>query len=61
MNPKNHINMYELKTEVLEICEAFKLGSYIGFKTVSSNVDGYIKSEFKTSKGTYTHFYKVKN
>lgn len=53
--------MYELKTEILEICEAFKLGSYIGFKTVSSNVDGYIKTEFKTSTGTYNHYYKVKN
>ena len=54
--------MYELKTELLEICDAFNLGTFRSSKTIEKSFLGlYIKTEFKTDKGTYTHFFKIKN
>lgn len=52
--------MYEIKTELLEICEAFNLGSFISSLSHSEEVNGYIMTEFKTSTGNYKHYYKVK-
>lgn len=52
--------MYEIKTELLQICEAFNLGSFIGSLSYSEDTNGYIKTEFKTSTGIYTHFFRVK-
>ena len=53
----------EIKTEVLEICEAFNLGSYKGLISFepSSKVEGYIFTQFETSTGRYNHYYKVKD
>lgn len=53
----------EIKTEILEICEAFGLGSFeelLSFEP-SSKVDGYIFTQFQTSMGRYNHYYKTKN
>jgi hypothetical protein len=52
--------MYEIKTEILEICEAFKLGTYKSFKTLSENEKGFILTEFTTDKGIFQHYYKIK-
>lgn len=52
--------MHEIKTELLQICEAFNLGSFIGSVSHSDEINGYIKTEFKTSTGNYTHFFRVK-
>ncbi|MFT7280509.1 MAG: hypothetical protein ACI9DM_000228 [Cyclobacteriaceae bacterium] len=52
----------EIKTEVLEIVEAFSLGSFqklLSFEQ-SSKVDGYIFTQFETSIGTYNHYFKIK-
>jgi len=51
--------MYEIKTEILQICEAFKLGSFKSVKTVE-NIKGYILTEFKTENGKYKHYYRIK-
>lgn len=52
--------MFEIKTEILEICEAFNLGSYIGMTTKGEIVKGFQLTEFRTSKGVFTHYYKIK-
>ena len=52
--------MYELKTEILEICEAFNLGSYISMEQYKSNCKGFVLSKFKTSQGEFNHYYKLK-
>ena len=54
--------MHEIKTEILEICEAFNLGSFISLLTTeqSSKVDGYYFTQFETSLGRYNHYYKVR-
>ena len=51
--------MYEIKTEILQICEAFKLGTFKSSVTLETK-NGYVKTEFKTNLGTYTHFFRVK-
>lgn len=52
----------EIKTEILQICEAFGLGSFRGLISFepSKCVDGYILTEFETSEGKYKHFFKIK-
>ena len=52
----------EIKTEVLQIVEAFGLGSYerIAYMEPSSKVDGYIFTQFETDLGTYNHYYRIK-
>lgn len=54
---------YEVKTEILEICEAFNLGSLVGLISYqqSETVKDYLLTEFKTTKGIYKHWYKLKN
>lgn len=52
----------EIKTEVLQIVEAFGLGTFeslLSFEP-SSKVEGYILTQFETSLGRYTHWYRVK-
>jgi len=53
----------EIKTEVLQIVEAFGLGSYkrIAYMEPSSKVDGYIFTQFETDLGTYNHYYRTKS
>ena len=53
----------EIKTEVLQIVEAFGLGKFtelLSFEE-SSKVDGYIFTQFETTLGRYNHYYRVKN
>lgn len=52
----------DIKTEVLQICEAFSLGSFrslLSFEP-SSKVDGYIFTQFETELGRYNHYYRIK-
>ena len=53
----------EIKTEVLQIVEAFSLGSYVGLLsfTPSSEAEGYILTQFETTLGIYNHYFKIKN
>jgi len=52
----------EIKTELLIICEAFSLGSFIEILSIipSTKVDGYLFTQFETSIGRYNHYYKTK-
>lgn len=52
----------QIKTEVLEIIEAFGLGSFIGLLNFepSTKVDGYIFTQFETTLGTYNHYFRIK-
>jgi hypothetical protein len=52
----------EIKTEVLQICEAFNLGSFKGLLSFepSSKVAGYILTQFETSLGSYEHYFRIK-
>lgn len=53
----------DIKTEVLQICEAFNLGSFEGLisSEPSSKVDGYIFTQFETSTGSYNHYFRIKS
>lgn len=52
----------EIKTELLEICEAFKLGEFVGSLShePSSKVEGYVFTEFETTTGIYGHYFRIK-
>lgn len=52
--------MYEIKTEILDICEAFNLGAFKSSLSHSKNKNGYILTEFETTKGIYKHYFRVK-
>ena len=50
--------MYEIKTELLIICDAFNLGTYI--ESVFHHEAGeYIQTEFRTTKGQFTHYFRA--
>lgn len=53
----------EIKTEVLQIVEAFGLGKFIELLSFeeSSKVDGYIFTQFETTLGRYNHYYRIKS
>jgi len=53
---------FEIKTEVLQIIEAFGLGSFTGLLSFepSSKIDGYIFTHFETTLGRYNHYYRIK-
>ena len=53
----------EIKTEVLEICETFGLGSFQELLTIDETKvsQGYIFVQFDTNMGRYNHYYNVKN
>lgn len=53
----------EIKTELLQICEAFNLGSFKGLLSFeqSSNIEGYIFTQFETSTGRFNHYYRIKD
>jgi hypothetical protein len=55
-------NSAEIKTEVLQIIEAFGLGSFVGLLSFepSSKVDGYIFTQFETTLGIYNHYFLIK-
>jgi hypothetical protein len=52
---------FDIKTEILQICEAFNLGSFIGLIsfTPSENVENFILTKFKTSTGEYQHYFRI--
>lgn len=52
----------EIKTEVLQIVEAFGLGKFVELLSFepSSKVDGYIFTQFETSLGVYNHYFRIK-
>lgn len=50
--------MYEIKTEILEICDAFNLGSFKN--SHSKEINDYIETTVETNKGVYTHYFRVK-
>ena len=52
----------EIKTEVLQIVEAFSLGIYVGLLSfIPSTKEGYILTQFETTLGIYNHYFKIKN
>ena len=52
----------EIKTEVLQIVEAFSLGSYVGLLSFTpSTKEGYILTQFETTLGIYNHYFKINN
>lgn len=59
---KNSEYSFEIKTEVLQICEAFNLGSFKGLVSFepSKNVEGYILTQFETETGIYNHYFRIK-
>jgi hypothetical protein len=59
---KTNENAAEIKTEVLEIIEAFGLGCFIGLLSIepSTKVDGYIFTQFETTLGRYNHYFRIK-
>ena len=59
---KNSEHSADIKTEVLQICEAFGLGSFKGLLSFepSSKVDGYIFTQFETEIGRYNHYFRIK-
>ena len=52
--------MRDIKTELLQICEAFKLGKLTGSVTLSPKVDNFILTEFTTDQGKFKHYFKIK-
>jgi len=52
----------EIKTEVLQIVEAFNLGSFIELLSFepSSKIDGYIFTQFETTIGRYNHYFRCR-
>jgi len=53
----------EIKTEVLEICETFGLGSFLGISSINGSKvpQGYLLVKFDTNMGRYHHYFNVKN
>ena len=61
METKNEYSS-EIKTEVLEIIEAFGLGQFttlLSFEQ-STKIDGYIFTQFETTLGRYNHYFRIK-
>ena len=60
MKTSTHSESANIKTEILQIIDAFNLGSFVGSLsfTPSKHVEGYILTEFETTTGKYQHFYK---
>jgi hypothetical protein len=49
----------EIKTEILQIVDAFDLGPFEKLLTFKPS-GGYIHTAFKTARGTYWHYYRIK-
>ena len=51
--------MIKIKTEILQIIECFKLGTFQGSRTTNTNfVDQFTETEFTTEQGTFKHYFK---
>jgi hypothetical protein len=48
----------EIKTEILQIVEAFDLGPFEGLLTFEPR-GGYVLTAFKTRTGIYEHYYRT--
>lgn len=61
MHTKSELSA-EIKTEVLEIIEAFGLGQFVELLSFepSTKVDGYIFTQFETTLGRYNHYFRIK-
>ena len=53
----------EIKTEVLQIVEAFSLGRFLRMTTMinSTELSDYIFTQFETTMGIYTHYFRINN
>ena len=51
---------YKIQNEIQEICVAFELGDCLGLLSLKRNGD-YIKTEFYTEQGEFTHYYRIKD
>jgi len=62
MKEEQSEHSHDIKTEVLEIVEAFSLGTFKGLLNFepSTKIDDYIFTQFETSIGTYNHYYRIK-
>jgi hypothetical protein len=49
----------EIKTEILQIVEAFDLGPFEGLLTFKPR-GRYVLTAFKTRSGIYEHYYRIK-
>ena len=49
----------EIKTEILQIVEAFGLGPFEGLLTFNPR-GRYVLTAFKTRTGIYEHYYRIK-
>ena len=52
----------EIKTEVLQIIEAFGLGNFISLLSFepSTRAEGYVFTQFETDLGRYNHYFRIK-
>ena len=51
--------MQKIKNEILQIIEAFKLGTFQSSRTTDTNfVNLYTETEFTTEQGTFKHYFK---
>lgn len=59
MKTYEHKLSSEIKTEILEIIGAFRLGILVSLDEFlePSDVKGYIRTTFTTTTGTYQHYY----
>lgn len=63
MKNKTSEHSAEIKTEILQIVDAFQIGNFIeilSFENSQYSELKFIETKFKTTKGVYTHFYSVK-
>jgi hypothetical protein len=56
---KETCNKLEVKSEILMICISFELGDYEMINQMKKSGE-YIETKFQTSKGYYTHYYRVR-
>lgn len=50
--------MKTIKTEILQIITAFKLGTFQSSTTINTNfADQYTETEFTTEQGTFKHYF----
>lgn len=49
----------EIKTEILQIVEAFDLGPFEGLLTFNTR-GRYVLTAFRTRTGIYEHYYRIK-
>ena len=52
------MNLSEIISDIKQICEAFKLGEYIGSLIGPHTVAGYGIAKFQTTTGNYEYIYK---